>query len=191
MLACLLTLWFLGLAHAERPSVPKLVPDELTDALETSDRLSPTEMVEVATQATTELKNLEADIQRVGAKEPDCVKAPLQVIATLRTVAASASTALGTAIQANDRSRASSSLRRLLIALVRGRELHARVVTCAADEGNLNADVSLSVEYLGEGDDQETFSDTLDLFDANGNPLDVVDVETDGGDAPPEASPFI
>jgi hypothetical protein len=180
-----------GTARADRPRVDRLVPDEVMESLASSERLQPDEIVEIGALAIQEMKALEADIVRIGGKDPDCVKTPLQVVATLRSIAEKAQTTIGTALTQGNRPLASATLRKMLIALGRARETHGRVVSCAADDGSLTADATVAVEYLGEGDDQETFSDTLDLFDANGNALDVVDVETDGGDAPPEASPFI
>ena len=187
----LLALVTLDVAHAERPRVERLVPDEILDSLATSDQLSPAALAELTGKAIEEMKSIEADVERIGGKDPDCVKAPRQVVATLRSLAEKAQANVGTSMAQGNRALAGSAFRKVMVALARAREVHGRVVSCAADEGNLNGDVSLSVEYLGEGDDQETFSDTLDLFDVNGNALDVVDVETDAGDAPPEASPFI
>lgn len=191
MVAFLFVLWLLDVARADRPSLEQQVPADLTRALESTELLGSADLADLGTRAVADLKTIEADIQRLGGKHPDCVKAPLQVATMLRTLTERNVAALDEANPRRDRSVDAASVRKALVAVKRARELHTRVVACTTYEGEINTNVGVAVEYLGDSDSRETFTDTLGLVDADGDPLDVVDVETDGGDAPPESSPFI
>ncbi len=191
MVVFLFVFWLLDVARADKPSLEQQVPADLTRALESTELLGPADLADLGTRAVADLKTIEADIQRLGGKHPECVKAPLQVVTMLRTLTERNVAALNEANTRGDRSVASASVRKALVAVKRARELHTRVVACTTDEGEINTNVGVAVEYLGDGDRRETFTDTLGLVDADGDPLEVVDVETDGEDAPPEASPFI
>lgn len=191
MAVFLFVFWLLDVARADKPSLEQQMPFDLTDTLESTEKLGPAELTDIGSKAVTDLKAIEADIQRLGEKHPECVKAPLQVVTMLRTLTEKNVAALNEANARGDRSVAQAAVRKALVAVKRAREIHTRVVACTTEEGEINTNVGIAVEYLGDSDSRETFSDSLGLVDADGAPLDVVDVETDAGDAPPEASPFI
>lgn len=130
-------------------------------------------------QALAELETTRAAVRRLEKAAPTCVSASrLPMLDALIEVSALAKAVRQRWIQAGVTQRADAELRKIVLALSRARTLLHELTACSREESGGSS--TSSVTYNGAGisspaEGDEPFSEAT----------------LDGGDGPPEASPFL